>query len=148
MVSDQPDVKTAALAQADKFIADLLEMDVTSGEFGARASTGVPAGPQSEIGDSALLTGKFLEKNFVGDADNPAFKAMNEMRVLFEELDLGKEGDLMSPNKLLGMIPFGNHLQSYLRRYDSMSGSLRKLIDHIYGVQTNWHATIRNCSRP
>jgi uncharacterized protein YaaN involved in tellurite resistance len=60
---------------------------------------------------------------------------MNEMRVLFEELDPGKEGDLMSPNKLLGMIPFGNHLQSYLRRYDSMSGSLRKLIDHIYGVQ-------------
>ena len=134
VVPIKPDVKTAALAQADKFIADLLEMDVTSGEFRARIDrrSGWAA---REIGDSALLTGKFLEKNFVGDADNPAFKVMNEMRVLFEELDPGKEGDLMSPNKLLGMIPFGNHLQSYLRRYDSMSGSLRKLIDHIYGVQ-------------
>ncbi len=29
-----------------------------------------------------LLTGKFMEKNFVGDADNPAFKVMNEMRRL------------------------------------------------------------------
>jgi uncharacterized protein YaaN involved in tellurite resistance len=134
VVPIKPDVKTAALAQADQFIADLLEMDVTSGEFRARIDSAFRLG-RKEIGDSALLTGKFLEKNFVQDADNPAFKVMNEMRVLFEELDPGKEGDLMSPNKLLGMIPFGNHLQSYLRRFDSVSGSLRKLIDHIYGVQ-------------
>src|SRR5262249_8215501 len=62
-------------------------------------------------------------------------QVMNEMRALFEDLDPGKEGDLMSPNKLLGMIPFGNRLQAYLRRFDSAGGSLRKLIDNIYAVQ-------------
>jgi len=57
------------------------------------------------------------------------------MRGLFEDLDPGKEGDLLSPNKILGMIPFGNRLQAYLRRFDNASDSLRKLIDNIYRVQ-------------
>jgi uncharacterized protein YaaN involved in tellurite resistance len=76
-----------------------------------------------------------MEKNFVSDADNPAFKVMNEMRGLFETLDPGKEGDLFSSHKILGVIPFGNRLQAYLQRFDSASGSLRKLIDNIYGVE-------------
>jgi uncharacterized protein YaaN involved in tellurite resistance len=60
---------------------------------------------------------------------------MNEMRGLFEDLDPGKQGDLMSSNKILGMIPFGSRLQAYLRRFDSASGSIRTLIDNIYAVQ-------------
>jgi hypothetical protein len=100
LVPMKEDTKTAALAQADKFIADLLSMDLSSGEFRARVDSAFRLG-RKEIGDSALLTGKFLEKNFVKDADNPAFQVMNEMRALFEDLDPGKEGDLMSPNKIL-----------------------------------------------
>jgi uncharacterized protein YaaN involved in tellurite resistance len=134
MVPMKPEMQAAAVAQADKFIAELLSMDVTSGEFRARVDSAFRLG-RKEIGDSALLTGKFLEKNFVKDTDDPAFKVMNEMRVLFEDLDPGKEGDLMSPNKLLGLIPFGNHLHNYLHRFDSASDSLRKMIDNIYGVQ-------------
>lgn len=134
LVPLKPDTQAAALAQADKFIADLLAMDVTSGEFRSRVDSAFRLG-RKEIGDSALLTGKFLEKNFVKDSDNPAFRVMNEMRGLFESLDPGKEGDLMAPSKLLGMIPFGNKLQAYLHRFDSASGSLRSLIDNIYGVQ-------------
>jgi uncharacterized protein YaaN involved in tellurite resistance len=134
MVPMKEETKAATLTQADQFIADLLRMDVTSGDFRARIDSAFRLG-RKEIADSALLTGKFMEKNFVGDANNPAFKVMNEMRRLFEDLDPGKEGDLLSPNKLLGMIPFGNKLQAYLHRFDSASGSLRKLIDNIYGVQ-------------
>jgi uncharacterized protein YaaN involved in tellurite resistance len=134
MVPMKPEIQAAAVAQADKFIAELISADVTSDEFRARVDSAFRLG-RKEIGDSALLTGKFLEKNFVKDTDNPAFKVMNEMRTLFEDLDPGKEGDLMSPNKLLGLIPFGSHLQNYLHRFDSASGSLRKMIDNIYGVQ-------------
>lgn len=131
-MSDQ--TRNATLSQADQFITDLLNTDVTSGDFRARIDSAFRLG-RKEIADSALLTGKFMEKDFVGEANSPAFKVMNEMRRLFEDLDPGKEGDLLSPNKLLGMLPFGNRLQAYLRRFDSASGSLRKLIDNIYGVQ-------------
>src|SRR5580700_667843 len=128
------ETKSSAMSQADQFIADLLHMDVTSGDFRSRLDSAFRLG-RKEISDSALLTGKFMEKNFVGEADNPAFKVMNEMRGLFEELDPGKQGDLFSSHKILGVIPFGNRLQAYLQRFDSASGSLRKLIDNIYGVE-------------
>jgi len=76
-----------------------------------------------------------MEKNFAGDTNNPAFQVMNEMRALFEALDPGKEGDLFTPNKILGVIPFGNKLQTYLHRFDTASASLRKLIDSLFGVE-------------
>lgn len=134
MVPLKEETKSAALTQADQFINDLLHMDVTSGDFRSRVDSAFRLG-RKEIGDSALLTGKFMEKNFVSDADNPAFKVMNEMRGLFESLDPGKEGDLFSTHKILGLIPFGNRLQAYLQRFDSASGSLSKLIDNIYAVE-------------
>jgi uncharacterized protein YaaN involved in tellurite resistance len=134
MVPLKEETRASAVTQADQFIADLLHMDVTSGDFRSRLDSAFRLG-RKEIADSALLTGKFMEKNFVGDADNPAFKVMNEMRGLFESLDPGKEGDLFSTHKILGVIPYGNRLQAYLQRFDSASGSLRKLIDNIYGVE-------------
>jgi uncharacterized protein YaaN involved in tellurite resistance len=134
MVPFKEETKAAAVSQADHFISDLLQMDVTSGDFRARVDSAFRLG-RKEIADSALLTGKFMEKNFVGEAGNPAFQVMNEMRGLFEELDPGKEGDLLSAHKILGVIPFGRRLEAYLRRFDSASGSLRKLIDNIYAVE-------------
>src|SRR5208337_2981089 len=113
MVPFKEETKSAALTQADNFISDLLHMDVTSGDFRSRVDSAFRLG-RKEIGDSALLTGKFMEKSFVGDANNPAFLVMNEMRALFEDLDPGKEGDLFSTRKILGMILFGNRLQAYL----------------------------------
>lgn len=134
MIPMKEETRTAAVSQADQFIADLLHMDVASDDFRARVDSAFRLG-RKEISDSALLTGKFMEKKFVSDTDNPAFKVMNEMRGLFEELDPGKEGDLLSTHKILGMIPYGNRLQAYLHRFDSASGSLRTLIDNIYGVE-------------
>jgi uncharacterized protein YaaN involved in tellurite resistance len=134
MIPIKEDTRVAAVAQADQFISDLLHMDVTSGDFRARVDSAFRLG-RKEIGDSALVTGKFMEKNFVGETDSPAFRVMNEMRKLFEDLDPGKEGDLLSTHKILGLIPFGNRLEAYLHRFDSASGSIRKLIDNIYGVE-------------
>jgi uncharacterized protein YaaN involved in tellurite resistance len=134
MVPMKEDTRKATLTQADQFIAELLKLDVTSVDFQARIDSAFRLG-RKEIAESTLLTGKFMEKNFVGDAGNPAFQVINEMRRVFEDLDPGKQGDLIGQNKLLGVLPFGNKLQNYLHRFDSASGSLRKLIDNIYGVQ-------------
>src|SRR5208283_6090901 len=86
MVPLKEETKSAAVAQADQFIADLLQMDVTSGDFRARVDSAFRLG-RKEIGDSALLTGRFLDKDFVGEANSPAFQVMNQMRGLFQELD-------------------------------------------------------------
>src|SRR5262249_32457564 len=80
----QDQTKSAARTQADQFIDDLLQMDVTSSDFRSRIDSAFRLG-RKEIADSTLLTGKFMEKNFVGDTDNPAFKVMDEMRRVFED---------------------------------------------------------------
>src|ERR1700760_473184 len=79
LIPMKEDLHKQALSQADQFIADLLRMDVTSGDFRSRIDSAFRLG-RKEIADSALLNGKFLERNFVKDTDNPAFKVMSEMR--------------------------------------------------------------------
>jgi hypothetical protein len=98
MVPLKEETKTAAVAQADQFIDDLLHMDVTSGDFRARVDSAFRLG-RKEIGDSALLTGRFLDRDFVGEVNNPAFKVMNEMRDLFVELDPGRKGTCFRPTR-------------------------------------------------
>jgi hypothetical protein len=41
----------------------------------------------------------------------------------------------LKPGRAKKAIPFGKRLQAYLQGFDSASGSLRKLIDNIYGVE-------------
>src|SRR5215472_13269192 len=85
MIPIKDDTKSAAAAQADQFLSDLLHMDVSSQDFRSRVDSAFRLG-RKEIGDSTLLTGKFLEKNFVSETNSPAFRVMNEMRTLFEDL--------------------------------------------------------------
>jgi uncharacterized protein YaaN involved in tellurite resistance len=134
MIPFNNELRTQLLSQADGFIQDLLTLDPHSEDFRSRVDSAFRLG-RKEIGDSTLLTNKFLDKSFVKDADSPAFKVMSEMRMLFEDLNPSKEGDLLGVHKLLGLIPFGNKLRAYLLRFDAAGDSIRKTIDHLYGVQ-------------
>ncbi|QWF17079.1 toxic anion resistance protein [Lysobacter capsici] len=134
MIPFKDELRTQLLTQADGFIQDLLTLDPHSEDFRSRVDSAFRLG-RKEIGDSTLLTNKFLDKSFVKDADSPAFKVMSEMRMLFEDLNPSKEGDLLGVHKLLGLIPFGNKLRAYLLRFDAAGDSIRKTIDHLYGVQ-------------
>ncbi|WP_206412447.1 toxic anion resistance protein [Lysobacter enzymogenes] len=134
MIPFKDDTRAQVLSQADQFIADLLALDPHSEDFRSRVDSAFRLG-RKEIGDSTLLTNKFLDRNFVADADSPAFKVMSEMRILFEDLNPSRQGDLLAAHKLLGLIPFGNKLRAYLQRFDSAGDSIRKTIDSLYAVQ-------------
>ncbi|MGH8081196.1 MAG: toxic anion resistance protein, partial [Lysobacter sp.] len=134
MIPFKDETRGQVLTQADQFIADLLALDPHSEDFRSRVDSAFRLG-RKEIGDSTLLTNKFLDKNFISDADSPAFKVMSQMRILFEDLNPANEGDLFSAYKILGLIPFGNKLRAYLQRFDSAGESIRKTIDNLYGVQ-------------
>ena len=49
-----------------------------------------------------------------------------------DDLNPGKEGDLFSKQKILGIIPFGNKLQAYFRKYESAASQLNKSMEQIY----------------
>jgi uncharacterized protein YaaN involved in tellurite resistance len=57
------------------------------------------------------------------------------MRAHLDELNPGKEGDLLRPNKILGILPFGNKLQAYFRKYQSASAQLSQSMQQLYSAR-------------
>lgn len=48
------------------------------------------------------------------------------MRGHLDALNPGKDGDLLQPQKLLGIIPFGNRLQGYFRKFQNAGEQMQK----------------------
>lgn len=128
----KPEVKAAVAAQVDRFIDALVTEDIHSDAFKAKLDSAFRLGKEEASMASNLMTGRFMERNFVGVESSAAFKAIGELRGHLDELNPGKEGDLFSKQKILGIIPFGNKLQTYFRKYESAASQLNKSIEQIY----------------
>ena len=73
-----------------------------------------------------------MQRNFAGIEDTSAYKAIADIRAQLDELNPGNDGDLMQPRKLLGLIPFGNKLEAYFRKYQSASEQLKTSMSQLY----------------
>ena len=47
----------------------------------------------------------------------------------------GKDGDLLQPRKILGLIPFGNKLEAYFRKYQSAAEQLKTSMGQLYAAR-------------
>ncbi len=130
-----PEMKSAVEDQVTRFMDGLLTEDVQSEAFKQRLDSAFALGREEVSVASSLMQGRLLQRNFVGMEDTAAFKAIQEMRGHLDELNPGKEGDLFQPQKLLGIIPYGNKLQSYFRKYQSASGQLQKSMQQLYAAR-------------
>ncbi len=128
----KPEMKAAVDAQVDRFVDALVSEDIHSDAFKAKLDSAFRLGKEEASIASGLMTGRFMERNFVGIEDSAAFKAIQELRGHLDKLNPGNEGDLFSKQKILGMIPFGNKLQSYFRKYESAGNQLQKSMNQIY----------------
>ena len=118
------DMKAKVETQLASFVAALMQGDPNSDEFKGKLDAAFSLG-RKEIADSTTLSNRFTKRNFVGDADSPAYRAISNMRALFDDLNPAKQGDLFTPTRILGIpVPFGNKLTSYLRRYQSAETQL------------------------
>lgn len=134
MVPLADDVKQKVDAQLEAFIGGLMKEEFGSEGFKQKLDSAFRLG-RKEIADSAMLNGRFMEKNFVGAEDSAAFKAIHGLRVLFEDLNPAREGDLLGSNKLFGLIPFGNRLQAYFRKFEAAGDQIKKLMNELYSAQ-------------
>lgn len=130
-----PELKTAVEDQVQRFMDGLLNEDVQSDAFKARLDSAFALGREEVSVASSLMQGRLLQRNFVGMEDTSAFKAIQDMRGHLDTLNPGKEGDLFQPQKLLGIIPYGNKLQSYFRKYQGASGQLQKSMQQLYAAR-------------
>ncbi|MBE7367324.1 toxic anion resistance protein [Ramlibacter pallidus] len=130
-----PELKSAVEDQVQRFMDGLLTEDVQSDGFKARLDSAFALGREEVSVASSLMQGRLLQRNFIGMEDTSAFKAIQDMRQQLDELNPGRQGDLFQPQKLLGLIPYGNKLQAYFRRYQSASGQLQKTMQQLYAAR-------------
>lgn len=130
-----PELRDAVEEQVGRFMEGLLQDDVQSDSFKARLDSAFALGREEVSVASGLMQSRLLQRNFVGMEDSSAFKAIQDMRGHLDALNPGREGDLLQPQKLLGLIPYGNKLQAYFRRYQSASGQLQKSMQQLYAAR-------------
>jgi uncharacterized protein YaaN involved in tellurite resistance len=131
----KPEVQKQVDDQVLRFIDALASEDLHSDAFKSRLDSAFALGREEVSNASNLMQGRFMQRNFAGIEDTPAFKAINDIRAQLDELNPGKDGDLMQPRKLLGIIPFGNKLEAYFRKYQSAADQLKTSMTQLYAAR-------------
>lgn len=129
------EVKASIDARVDSFVGTLMSEDVRSDKFREKLDQSFSLG-RTEIANATGLTSDFT-KNYTAEIDSPAYKAISDMRTLFDDLNPARQGDLFTPNKVFGItVPFGNKLVSYLRRYEKSGKQISALYEHLEDAKT------------
>ncbi|MBK7614831.1 MAG: toxic anion resistance protein [Burkholderiales bacterium] len=130
-----PELQQKVDDQVLRFITALASEDLHSDAFKARLDSAFALGKEEISTASSLMQGRFMQRNFDGVENSLAYKAINEIRGQLDELNPGKDGDLLQPRKLLGLIPFGNKLEAYFRKYQSASEQLKTSMGQLYAAR-------------
>jgi len=120
--------------QAETFIQGLLAADVHSEDFKKRIDSAFRLG-RREIAEATRLNTGFLRQNYRGIESSPAYQAMAELREIMDELDPGRQGSLIEPVKILGLIPGGSRLKTYFRKFESASRQIDRLVHQLTAAQ-------------
>jgi len=131
----KPELQQQVDAQVLRFIDALASEDVHSDAFKQRLDSAFALGKEEISNASALMQGRFMQRNFAGIEDSPAYKAIGAIRAQLDELNPGRDGDLLQPRKLLGLIPFGSKLEAYFRKYQSAADQLKTSMGQLYAAR-------------
>jgi uncharacterized protein YaaN involved in tellurite resistance len=117
-VTDEQQSKLAQRVEA--YVADLIAQDVNSPEFGKRVDQLTNMG-RKEIMEASAQSNRFLDK---------PIRRMDEQSGV-EDLDPSKKGNLMTKQKLFGIIPFGNKLRNYFDSYQSSQTHISSILGRL-----------------
>ncbi|MFZ2725005.1 MAG: toxic anion resistance protein [Methylococcaceae bacterium] len=123
-----------------EFIAIVISAEINSESFKEKLNIIHNMG-NNEIRMAASMSNRMLERpantlnqGGVFDENAPIGKTLVDLRKTVESLDPSQQ-DLLSPRKLLGLIPFGNKLQNYFYQYQSAQTQLNKIVQALYNGQ-------------
>ncbi|WP_448502020.1 toxic anion resistance protein [Sphingomonas sp.] len=126
------DAKKSELeARVDSFIDDLIAQDVNSPEFGKRVDA-ISAMGNREIREAAGQSNRFLDRPVRAmDQESGVGTDLAELRRTIEDLDPGKQGNLLEPKKLFGILPFGNKMRNYFDGYKSAQSHIAAILKRL-----------------
>jgi uncharacterized protein YaaN involved in tellurite resistance len=123
------DTKKSELeSRVDSFIDDLIAQDVNSPEFGKRVDAITNMGAR-EIREAAGQSNRFLDRPVRAmDQESGVGADLAQLRRTIEDLDPGKQGNLLAPKKLFGILPFGNKMRDYFDSYKSSQTHIAQIL--------------------
>ena len=128
LVPIKAEERTALEAKVDSFIDDLVATDANSPEFGKKIDQLTNMG-RKEITEAAGHSNRFLDRPAKAiNSDTGIGADLTQLRRTVEELDPGRQGNLSTPRKILGIIPFGNKLGNYFQKYQSAQTHISKIL--------------------
>jgi len=132
----KPEDVAALDAQVAQFIDDITAHDSQHPKFKEAVARVHHMGSQ-DIEAAAAVSNRMLERpvkslnNGLFDQGSEIGKSLVDLRRTVEDLDPSRQGDLLSPRKLLGLIPMGNKLVDYFDRYQSSQTHLNAIIESL-----------------
>ncbi|MDP9104898.1 MAG: toxic anion resistance protein, partial [Candidatus Eremiobacteraeota bacterium] len=129
-----PDARAKLDADAETLARELTHLAPQSAEYQERVRA-LEALGNAEIVRSANVANRLLDRPTRAMATlsegSPVAKTLLDLRATVETLDPSRQGDLFSPRKLLGVLPFGNKLRDYFRGYESSQSHLNAIIESL-----------------
>jgi len=133
LVPLEAEQKSQLDAKAEAFVEELAGFDANSPEFGRKVDQITNLG-RREIAEAAGQSNRFLDRPVKAmDADTGVGTDLAELRRTIEDLDPGRQGNLLAPKKLFGIIPFGNKLRNYFDGYKSAQTHIASILSHLAG---------------
>jgi uncharacterized protein YaaN involved in tellurite resistance len=133
LVPLEPEQKSQLDAKAEAFVEALAALDANSPEFGKKVDQITNMG-RREIAEAAGQSNRFLDRPVKAmDADTGVGTDLAELRRTIEDLDPGRQGNLLAPKRLFGIIPFGNRLRNYFDGYKSAQTHIASILSRLAG---------------
>ncbi|MEO6912489.1 MAG: toxic anion resistance protein [Candidatus Baltobacteraceae bacterium] len=129
-----PEDEAALNERVAGFVDDITGAPIDSGDFKGRIDAITRLGDK-EVEASANVSSRLLARPVNAmrqdrnDSGSKVSKGLIELRDTCERLD-PKRQNLLAPNRILGVLPFGNRIKTYFRGYQSAQ-------DHINAIMTS-----------
>jgi uncharacterized protein YaaN involved in tellurite resistance len=134
MVPIDPATKPALDNKVAEYVESILQLDVHSAAFSAKAGD-VRSMGDDDIRASADTSNRLLAapvRAMQRNATGKVASTLVELRRTVEDLDPAEASGV---KKLLGLIPFGDKLTDYFRRYESAQKHLDAIVEALYDGQ-------------
>jgi len=124
-------------AQVSQFVSQVISLDINGPDFKNRIDA-INGMGNAEVAASSQISNRLLQrpvnalKGGVFVQNSEISKGLIDLRNTVEDLDPSRQGDLFSPRKLLGIIPFGSKLEAYFEGYQSAQTHLNAIINTLY----------------
>lgn len=132
----QPEAVAELDGQVRRFIDDITAHDSRSPQFQDAVARIHDMG-NKEVEAAAAVSNRMLDRpvrtlnNGLFDQGSAIGQGLIDLRRKIEELDPSRQGDLLAPRKLLGLIPLGNRLADYFDRFRSSQSHLNAILESL-----------------